>query len=122
MVRAEGQEQAMDDQVVGVARQGLGRVQDAVGGLTGDAALQGKISEAAGAAQHVFGEAKSSLLEAVDDIVGTVRGEVHAQLGTVEDYVVARPLQALGVAAGVGLLLGLLLRGRSRTVYASAPR
>ena len=61
----------MDDQVVGIARQGLGRMQDAVGGLTGDAALQGKgkINEAAGAAQHAFGEAKSSLLEAVDDIV-----------------------------------------------------
>jgi len=114
----------MDDQVVGVAKQGLGRVQDAIGGLTGDAALQGKgkINEAAGAAQHAFGEAKSSLLEAVDEIVGGVRGELHAQLDTVEGYVAARPLQALGLAAGVGLLLGLLLRGRSHTVYTRAPR
>lgn len=114
----------MDDQVVGIAKQGLGRVQDAVGGLTGDAALQGKgkINEAVGAAQHAFGDAKSSLLEAVDDIVGGVRGELHTQLETVEGYVTARPLQALGVAAGVGLLLGLLLRGRSRTVYTRAPR
>lgn len=114
----------MDDQVVGIARQGLGRMQDAVGGLTGDAALQGKgkINEAAGAAQHAFGEAKSSLLEAVDDVVGGMRGELHAQLDTIENYVAERPLQALGIAAGVGLLLGLLLRGRSRTVYARAPR
>lgn len=99
-------------------------MQDAIGGLTGDAALQGKgkINEAAGAAQHAFGEAKSSLLEAVDEIVGGVRGELQAQLDTVEDYVAARPLQALGVAAGVGLLLGLLLRGRSRTVDTHAPR
>lgn len=114
----------MDDQVVGVAKQGLGRVQDAIGGLTGDPTLQGKgkINEAVGAAQHAFGDAKSSVLEAVDDIVGGVRGELHAQLDTLEGYVVTRPLQALGVAAGVGLLLGLLLRGRGRTVYTRAPR
>lgn len=114
----------MDDQVMGVAKQGLGRVQDAIGGLTGDGALQGrgKINEATGAAQKAFGEAKSSLLDAVEEIVGGVRGELHAQLDTVEGYVVTRPLQALGVAAGVGLLLGLLLRGRTRTVYTHAPR
>lgn len=114
----------MDDQVMGVARQGLGRVQDAVGGLTGDAALQGKgkINAAAGAAQQALGEAKSSLLDAVEGLVGGVRDELHAQLDTVEGYVAKRPLQALGVAAGVGLLLGLLLRGRSHTVYARAPR
>lgn len=114
----------MDDQVVGVAKQGLGRVQDAIGGLTGDAALQGKgkINEAAGAAQHAFGEAKNSLFEAFEDIAGGVRGELHAQFETVEGYVAARPLQALGVAAGVGMLLGLLLRGRSRTVYNRSPR
>lgn len=114
----------MDDQVVGIAKQGLGRVQDAVGGLTGDAALQGKgkINEAAGAAQHAFGEAKSSLLEAVDDIVGGVRGELYAQLDTVENYVAGKPLQALGIAASVGLLLGLLLRGASRTAYTRSPR
>lgn len=114
----------MDDQVVGVARQGLGRVQDAIGGLTNDATLQGKgkINEAVGAAQHAFGDAKSSLLEAVDDIIGGLRGEFHAQLDTVEGYVTARPLRALGVAAGAGVLLGLLLRRRSRTVYTRAPR
>lgn len=115
------QEQTMDDQVMGVAKQGLGRVQDAVGGLTGDAALQGKgkINEAVGATQHAFGDAKNSVF---DEIVGGVRGELHAQLDTVEGYVAKRPLQALGVAAGVGLLLGLLLRGRSHTVYTRAPR
>ncbi len=109
----------MDDQVVGVARQGVGRVEDAVGGLTGDAELQakGKIKEAAGAVHEAFGQAKSSVKDALEDTLEGVRDQVHEQLDAVEAYVVSKPLPAVAIAATVGIVLGLLLRGRSKTIY-----
>jgi uncharacterized protein YjbJ (UPF0337 family) len=53
----------MDDQVMGMAQQGMGRVQDAVGGLTGDAKTQakGKLNEVAGAAREGFGHLKDGV-------------------------------------------------------------
>lgn len=108
----------MDDQVMGVARQGLGRVEDAVGGLTGDAALQakGKVRQAAGSLQQAFGDAKSSVRDAAEELLGDVRGQIQDRLGAVESRVIAKPLPALAIAAMVGIVLGLMLRGR-RTVY-----
>jgi ElaB/YqjD/DUF883 family membrane-anchored ribosome-binding protein len=81
----------MDEQIAGVTKQGLGRAQDAVGGLTGDGKTQakGKLNEAAGA----------------------------DRLDAVEDYVTAKPLPAVAIAAAAGVVIGLLLRGRSRTIY-----
>lgn len=109
----------MDDQVMGVAKQGVGRVQSAVGGLTGDAELQakGKVKEAAGSVQQAFGQAKDSVKDAFEDTLEGVRGQVHDQLDAIETYVVAKPLPAVAIAAAIGIVAGLLLRGRSRTIY-----
>lgn len=109
----------MDDQVMGVARQGMGRVQDAVGGLTGDGATQvkGKLNEAVGSAQQAYGQLASGVRDVVDSGLETVRGEIHDQLDTVESYVKSKPLPAVAIAASIGVVLGLLLRGRSKTIY-----
>ena len=109
----------MNEQVTGVANQGVGRVQDAVGGLTGNADLQakGKIKEAVGSVQQAFGEAKSSVTDAFEDTLESVRGQIHEQLDAVETYVVAKPLPAVAIAGAIGIVVGLLLRGRSKTIY-----
>ena len=67
-----------------------GKVQDAVGGLTGDTGTQaqGKLNQAAGKAQKTFGAAADEL----------------------RDNVLDKPLTALGIAVGVGVVLGFLAR------------
>jgi uncharacterized protein YjbJ (UPF0337 family) len=89
-----------DDRIMGAVKNGLGRVEDAAGGLTGDLRTQarGKIDQAAGAVQEKFGKAR----EQAQDIYGEV-----------EDFAKAQPFTALAVTLGVGVVLGLLLRGRS---------
>ncbi len=88
-----------DDRIMGAAKNGLGRVEDAIGGLTGDLRGQarGKFDQAAGAVQEKFGQA---------------RGQAQDVYGEVEAFAKAQPLTALAVTLGVGMLLGLLMRGR----------
>jgi uncharacterized protein YjbJ (UPF0337 family) len=73
----------------GAARDVGGKVQDAIGGLTGDAATQarGKINQAAGQAQQAYGAA-------VDDV---------------KAFTVSQPFTALLTAIGIGVVLGFVL-------------
>jgi uncharacterized protein YjbJ (UPF0337 family) len=73
----------------GTARNIGGKVQDAVGGLTGDTATQarGKLNQAAGQAQQAYGAA-------VDDL---------------KDFTAAQPMTALLAAMGIGVVLGFIL-------------
>ena len=79
-----------ENEFVGAARDFGGRVQDAVGGLTGDASAQvkGKWNQAAGKVQRTFGEASDEL----------------------RDNVTSSPLLALAIVGGVGFALGFLAR------------
>ena len=49
-----------DEQIYGATRNGLGHLQDAAGGLTGDDRLQarGKLNRAAGSLQSALGKVK----------------------------------------------------------------
>jgi uncharacterized protein YjbJ (UPF0337 family) len=73
----------------GAARNFGGKVQDAVGGLTGDADTQarGKFNQATGQAQQAYGAAVDNL----------------------KDFTSAQPMAALLTAMGVGVLLGFIL-------------
>ncbi len=78
-----------ENRIEGAARDFGGRVQDAVGGLTGDASTQarGKFNQAAGQAQQTYGAA-------VDEI---------------KDFTAAQPMTALLTAMGIGVVLGFVL-------------
>jgi uncharacterized protein YjbJ (UPF0337 family) len=69
-----------------------GKVEDAVGGLTGDSStrLRGKANEAAGAAQDMYGQAADG----------------------VRDFATEQPMMALLAAAGLGLMLGIVIARR----------
>lgn len=100
-----------------------------------DQAPKARVSRLASAAAPALGGAANSLREAYGafkDAAGQIIGETRTQLdrltldaserfqgayGDVEAYVQLRPARAIGVAAGVGLLIGLLMRGRRQTVY-----
>jgi ElaB/YqjD/DUF883 family membrane-anchored ribosome-binding protein len=103
-----------EQQFEGLARQGLGRIEDGAGGLAGDASLQakGKLNEAAGAVQRTLGD--------VQDRAGRLLGDAQAMsqdaYDEVDAFVRRSPWVSVAIAVGVGLLAGLALRPR-RTVY-----
>ncbi len=88
------------NEVEGGIGEGIGKVKDAVGGLTGDASLQGegKIDQLTGRAQRQFGDT-------VDDTVGGAQDQLEVVTELVSDH----PLTALGIATLFGFLLGWLL-------------
>jgi uncharacterized protein YjbJ (UPF0337 family) len=81
-----------ESKVEGAFRNAGGRVQDAVGGLTGDAGLQtrGKVNQIAGEAQQVYGDS----------------------IERIKDFTVEQPGKALAAALGIGVLVGFALRSR----------
>ena len=81
------------DQVKGSIQDIAGKVQDAVGGATGDPELQlkGKVRQAAGQLQQTYGEA----------------------LDGFRDKAVSNPATTLAIVAGVGFLLGALWSRRN---------
>jgi uncharacterized protein YjbJ (UPF0337 family) len=88
----------MDENTVeGAARNFGGKVQEAVGDLTGDVdtKVRGKFNQAAGTAQNAVGGL-------MDDMNGF--GEM------VSDTVRDNPLQSLGIALALGLLIGFIAR------------
>jgi uncharacterized protein YjbJ (UPF0337 family) len=81
-------EQLMLDQAKGIAKEVVGRAQDAYGAAAADTAnqVQGKVRQAAGKAQRSYGDAISSFREAA----------------------VSNPAATLAVVAGIGFVLGML--------------
>lgn len=65
-------------------------------------------------AQTAIGEAR----ERISALASETAEAAQHRYGDLEAWVQLKPARALGIAAGVGILLGLLLRGRStRVVY-----
>ncbi len=59
-------------------------------------------------AQESLQQAKSRLVDAQDEVLQSARDATEAA----EQYFKKNPWQSVGIAAGVGLLIGLLLRRR----------
>jgi uncharacterized protein YjbJ (UPF0337 family) len=78
-----------ENRIEGTIKNATGKVQEAVGGVFGDTQTQaqGKANQFAGEAQSYYGEA----------------------LDTVRDVAADRPVTALVAAAGIGVVLGLLI-------------
>ncbi|MBE7211460.1 MAG: CsbD family protein [Gluconacetobacter diazotrophicus] len=81
-----------ENRIEGAADDAIGKVQDGMGGLLGDTATQakGKARQFSGQAQGYYGEA----------------------LDTVRDATSDQPFIAIGVAVGVGFVLGALFARR----------
>jgi len=106
------------DRIVGSAKEGAGKVEGAVGAMTGNAQAHaaGYAHEAAGAVQNLYGQAKdiardagdaafSYAKDAYEDSGETFRGGSQAVAKTVRD----NPLGALLIAGGIGFALALLM-------------
>jgi uncharacterized protein YjbJ (UPF0337 family) len=113
-----------ENQVEGLGHEAAGRVQDAWGGLTGDAATQarGKVEQVKGAAQQLYGKARDQVGDAISEVVGARAQQMKAQLDETLDLITRKPLAAVGVAAFVGLTLGLLMTTGRTTKVVYTPR
>jgi len=82
----------MMEKAEGTAQKWVGKAQDAVGDITGDAGTQikGKAREMAGRTQECYGET----------------------LNMVRDSAANNPMATIAVAAGIGFLIGALMTRR----------
>ena len=103
-----------DQEFEGLAREGLGRIEDGAGAFVGDAALQarGKLNEAAGAIERRLGEAQAQAGRLVEDAQSW--GEQACE--EVDGFVRRSPWMSVAIAAGIGLAAGLALKP-GRPVY-----
>jgi ElaB/YqjD/DUF883 family membrane-anchored ribosome-binding protein len=70
-------------------------------------------------ASEVVGDTRAR----VKDIAAQAGDEIQTRYDDLEAWVHQKPARAVGVAAGIGVVLGLLLRGRStKTIYVREPR
>jgi ElaB/YqjD/DUF883 family membrane-anchored ribosome-binding protein len=81
-----------ENRIEGGVREKIGRAQDALGAAVGDAPTQirGKLNEAAGVSQRLYGRAADRARQT-------------------NDWVSDNPWPATGVAAAIGLVVGLIL-------------
>lgn len=92
--------------------------------------VEPKLKAVTGAAHDAYDSLKDVAADVVDetrarvkDLAAQASDEIQHRYGDVEAWVQLKPVQALGVAAGVGVILGLLLRGGStKTIYVREPR
>jgi uncharacterized protein YjbJ (UPF0337 family) len=91
-----------NDRIAGSTKEFAGKVEGAVGDMTGDAKTQAssRAREAAGTVENLYGQAKDAARDAADAAVNYA-----AVTKTVQD----NPLGALLVAGGIGFALALLL-------------
>ena len=85
-----------ENQIGGAVTEGVGKLKDAAGGLTGDTSTQadGKLDQLQGKVQGEYGDLLEKARDQFEDATALMRDQ---------------PLAALGIAAGVGFLLGWLL-------------
>ena len=119
-----------ENKTEGAAKVAMGRFESAVGEALGDGEMrarggarrvEGHVQEAAGSVQETLGDVADQARAAVakaSDAYGRVSGAARDIAQRVED----QPYAAVGVAAAIGLLVGLLIAGRGPKVVYVKPR
>jgi uncharacterized protein YjbJ (UPF0337 family) len=90
-----------DNRIAGGARSGIGKLEEGAGRVLGDKAMQaeGKLNQAAGAAQELYGQTADAAREGAATFDGWFRDTIDRQ-----------PYVAAVAILGIGWLLGRLHR------------
>jgi uncharacterized protein YjbJ (UPF0337 family) len=93
-----------ENRVAGTAKNVAGKMEEGLGRATGDtkSQVQGKIKQAEGSAQDVYGQVKDSAGEAVT----AVRKFSDSLDDSIREYIEANPYTTAAVALGLGWLIG----------------
>ena len=99
------------DKIEGGVRKTAGQLEESVGRAFQDKQTtgQGLYDQAVGAAQNAYGEAKDIVSQASDNLSQTASDAQHQVASfeaSLEERIKKNPLLAVGVAVGVGFLLG----------------
>jgi uncharacterized protein YjbJ (UPF0337 family) len=92
------------DRMEGAARNVGGKVEDVVGRVTGDlkSQVEGKVQQAAGAAQELYGQAR----EGAGEAAAVVRRQAAGFEETLRDTIETRPYTAVALALALGWFIG----------------
>lgn len=111
------------DRIAGSAKDFAGKVEGAVGDMTGNAKAQaeGRAREAAGTVQNLYGQAKDAARDATEAAADYAREAYENSGDTIRDGKTAvaktvreNPLGALLVAGGIGFALALMMTRQPR--------
>ncbi len=110
----------------GAARKVGGKIESAVGNLTGDRKMQaeGAMDRFSGSAQSTYGQAKDSVRNVAGkagDQASDYGSQMLDQLEEAGDYLAEqvdqRPITAILVAAGIGFLIAMATKPAPKVVY-----
>ena len=108
----------------GAARKVGGKVEGAIGDLTGDSKMQadGAMDKLSGSAQNTYGSAKDAVRDMADkvgagDFGSGMLDQIEEAGDMLAEQVDARPITSLLVAAGVGFLIALATKPAPQVVY-----
>ena len=98
-----------EDRVAGTGKNLGGKAEEGFGRVTGDvkSQVEGKVKQAAGAAQDLYGQARDT----AEDAVKVVRKQASSFEESLRDTIENRPYSAVAAALAVGWLIGRI--GRS---------
>jgi uncharacterized protein YjbJ (UPF0337 family) len=106
------------DRIVGAAKEQAGQIENTIGELAGDAKMRaaGRIREAAGAAQNLYGQAKDTAQDA-SEAATTYARQAYENSGdafrdgsqALAKKVQESPLSSVLIAGGIGFALALMM-------------
>ena len=101
------------DRIEGSAGDKAGKAESAIGDIVGDTetGAAGRVREAAGKLQNLYGQAKDAARDTADDALSYARGPGS---DAVAKMVRDNPVGSLLMAAGVGFALALMMRPHPR--------
>jgi uncharacterized protein YjbJ (UPF0337 family) len=106
------------NRIAGSAKDFAGKLEGVVGDIAGDAKTEtaGRVREATGTAQNLYGQAKDTAREATDTAVNYAKDAYESSGKTFQDgsqaiakRVQDNPLGSMLIAGGIGFALALLL-------------
>ena len=117
-----------ENRITGAAKELGGKVQGAVGDVTGDRETQAKgtANEAKGAVENLYGQAKDAVRDVADQAGGVAKDAIEQGrrsfpdaertyrrgADTVTDYAKESPLMLAAMAGAIGYLLAMVIHGR----------
>lgn len=93
-----------ENRIAGTAKNVGGKVQEGFGHATGDVETQAKgiANQMRGSAQDLYGQARDS----ASDMAGAVSDQASSFEANVRKFIETQPYTAVGIAVGLGWLLG----------------
>ena len=108
-----------ENRVEGMARTIGGKVEGAVGNMTGDTKTQadGVVDKVTGKAQRMYGNAKDNVRDVAGDYGSGLLDQVEEYGDMLAEKIDERPVTALLIAVGIGFLTALATKPSPQVVY-----